>query len=100
MPAIAARIAAVTGAVRENRAPLRRTAAMSAFRPRTRTDLPAIFVWPNLAPCFSWPWTRFWVESMSMKASTSAPGSSGASRVSRAGSSRPAFSGCRTFPQA
>ena len=31
------------------------TAAMSAFSPRTSTDLPWILVWPNLAPCFWWP---------------------------------------------
>ena len=27
------------------------TVPMSAFSPRTRTDLPWILVWPNLAPC-------------------------------------------------
>jgi hypothetical protein len=31
------------------------TAAMSAFSPRTSTDLPWIFVRPNLAPSFLWP---------------------------------------------
>jgi hypothetical protein len=31
------------------------TAAMSAFSPRTSTDLPWIFVWPNLAPSFLCP---------------------------------------------
>ena len=31
------------------------TAATSAFRPRTRTDLPWIFVCPNLAPSFLCP---------------------------------------------
>jgi hypothetical protein len=30
--------------------------AMSAFSPRTRTDLPWILVWPNCAPC--WPARR------------------------------------------
>ena len=31
------------------------TAAMSAFSPLTRTDLPCIFVCPNFAPSFLWP---------------------------------------------
>ena len=31
------------------------TVAASAFRPRTSTDFPWIFVCPNLAPCFWWP---------------------------------------------
>jgi len=31
------------------------TAPISAFSPRTSTDLPWIFVWPNLAPSFWWP---------------------------------------------
>jgi hypothetical protein len=29
--------------------------AASAFRPLTSSDLPWIFVWPNLAPCLWWP---------------------------------------------
>ena len=29
--------------------------AASAFRPRTSSDFPWIFVCPNLAPCFWWP---------------------------------------------
>ena len=31
------------------------TAPMSAFSPRTRTDLPWIFVWPKRAPSFLCP---------------------------------------------
>ena len=53
----------------------------SAFSPLTSSDFPWIFVWPNLAPCFRYPKTRFCVESMSMNARVSAPGSSGASRA-------------------
>ena len=44
------RVAAATGAASGVL-----TAAMSAFRPRTSTDLPWIFVWPNLAPSFLCP---------------------------------------------
>jgi hypothetical protein len=29
--------------------------AASAFRPRTSSDFPWIFVCPNLAPCLRWP---------------------------------------------
>ena len=31
------------------------TTAASAFRPRTSSDFPWIFVWPNLAPCLPCP---------------------------------------------
>jgi hypothetical protein len=44
------RVAAATGAASGVL-----TTATSAFKPRTSTDLPWIFVWPNLAPCFSRP---------------------------------------------
>jgi hypothetical protein len=29
--------------------------AASAFRPRTSSDFPCIFVWPNFAPCLACP---------------------------------------------
>ena len=35
------------------------TVAASAFSPRTASCLPAIFVYPNRAPCLRYPWTRF-----------------------------------------
>ena len=44
------RVAAITGAA----IGVLMTAA-SAFRPRTSSDFPWIFVWPNFAPCFWWP---------------------------------------------
>lgn len=42
-------------------------------RPRRRTDLPAIFVWPNDAPCLVCPYTGRSNESMSMKARSPLP---------------------------
>ena len=44
------RVAAITGAD----SGVLITAA-SAFRPRTSSDFPWIFVWPNFAPCFWCP---------------------------------------------
>jgi len=50
----------------------------SGDRPRRRIVLPAIFVWPNDAPCLACPYTGRSTESMSMKARSSMPCSMGA----------------------
>ena len=88
------RAAAITGAASGVE-----TTAASAFRPRTVRLLPWILVCPNPAPSLACPYTRFCIESMSMNASTPAPGSSGAADASRVSSRRPTASSWRTLPQ-
>ena len=85
------RVAAITGAANGVE-----TTAASAFSQRTVRLLPWIFVCPNPAPSLACPYTRFCIESMSMNASTSAPGSSGAADAS---SRRATASSWRTLPQ-
>jgi hypothetical protein len=46
-------------------------------RPRRRMFLPAIFVWPNDAPCLAFPYTGRSNESMSMYARSAIPASTG-----------------------
>ena len=84
------RVAAITGAATGVL-----IVAASAFRPRTSRCLPWILVWPNAAPCFLCPQTRFCIESMSTNATASLPGSSG-----RGGPGPPAAAGSPSPPAA
>ena len=88
------RVAAITGAAIGVQ-----TVAASAFSPRTVSDLAAILVCPNAAPCLACPNTRFCIESMSINASSSPPGSSGVRAASSASTRRCTAASWRTLPQ-
>jgi hypothetical protein len=73
------------------------TVAASTLSPRTVSDLDAILVCPNAAPCLADPNTRFCIESTSINASCSPPGNSGVRTASSPSTRRPTACGWRTF---
>jgi hypothetical protein len=70
----------------------------SGDSPRRRIVFPAIFVWPNDAPCLACPYTGRSNESMSMKARSPMPSSIRVPAASATKWLRSTVDSCRVWP--